>query len=194
MPGISLRQVSCASPPGPTQTLRVKPASSRMLGCSLWRSTWRAMSCCNGWLPSWSDFSVLPGAAPKPRAIERAKAAQADPARRGLKPRARARPGHRIADGIEANAARIAAIQSRDIGKTLRETGALAASAAGIFRYFAAVLVTADDLLSVARGNCLTMSVHGPLGLGVSRTRQTISHPSGTPRCTERFSFSTRRP
>jgi len=86
------------------------------------------------------------------RAIERAKAAQADPAWRGLKPHERARLLHRIADGIEANAGRIAAIQSRDTGKILRETGALAASAAGTFRYFAAVLESTDDLLTTPRG------------------------------------------
>jgi len=99
------------------------------------------------------------------RAIERAKAAQADPAWRGLKPHERARLLHRIADGIEANAGRIAAIQSRDTGKILRETGALAASAAGTFRYFAAVLESTDDLLTTPRGDYLTMSVHEPLGL-----------------------------
>ena len=99
------------------------------------------------------------------RAIERAKAAQADPAWRGLKPHERARHLHRIADGIEANAERIARIQTRDTGKTLRETRALAASAAGTFRYFAAVLETSDDALTARRGDALTMSVFEPLGL-----------------------------
>ncbi len=99
------------------------------------------------------------------RAIERAKQAQADPAWRNLKPHERARFLYAIADGIEANAERISHIQSRDTGKTLRETGALAASAAGTFRYFGAVLESADEALTVQRGDALTMSVHEPLGL-----------------------------
>ncbi len=99
------------------------------------------------------------------RAIERAKRAQADPAWRNLKPHERARFLYAIADGIEANAQRIAYIQSRDTGKTLRETSALAASAAGTFRYFGAVLETSDEALTAQRGDALTMSVHEPLGL-----------------------------
>jgi acyl-CoA reductase-like NAD-dependent aldehyde dehydrogenase len=99
------------------------------------------------------------------RAIERAKAAQADPSWCNLKPHERARFLYAIADGIEADAARIAHIQSRDTGKTLRETGALAASAAGTFRYFGAVAETMDETLTSQRGDALTMSVHEPLGL-----------------------------
>ncbi|WP_233491869.1 aldehyde dehydrogenase [Nioella nitratireducens] len=110
---------------------------------------------------------VLKGAsrADGERAIARAKAAQADPAWRGLKPHERARHLYAIADGIEANADRIAAIQTRDTGKTLRETGALAASAAATFRYFGAVLETSDEDLTTRRGDALTLSVHEPLGL-----------------------------
>jgi betaine-aldehyde dehydrogenase len=99
------------------------------------------------------------------RAIERAREAQADPAWRGLKAHERARLLSRIADGIDAQAARLAHIQTRDTGKTLRETGALVASAAGTFRYVAAALETLDDALTVPRGDYLTMSVHEPLGL-----------------------------
>lgn len=99
------------------------------------------------------------------RAIARAVVAQADPAWRGMKAHERARILHRIADGIDANAARIAHIQTRDTGKTLRETGALVASAAGTFRYVAAALETLDDTLTTPRGDYLTMSVHEPIGL-----------------------------
>lgn len=99
------------------------------------------------------------------RAIERAKTAQADPAWRRLKPHERARFLYAIAEGVEANAARISHIQSRDTGKTLRETAALAASAAGTFRYFGAVLETSDEALTAQRGDALTMSIHEPLGL-----------------------------
>ncbi len=99
------------------------------------------------------------------RAIARAQAAQADPAWRGLKPHDRARHLARIADGIEANLDRISQIQSRDTGKTLTETRALAMSAAGTFRYYAAVCETADETLTTQRGTALTLSVHEPLGL-----------------------------
>lgn len=98
-------------------------------------------------------------------AIARAKAAQADPAWRGMKPHERARILYRIADGIEANIDRISRIQSRDTGKTLKETAALAGSAAGTFRYFGAVAETMDDDLTVQRGSALTLSVHEPLGV-----------------------------
>lgn len=99
------------------------------------------------------------------RAIARAIAAQADPGWRGMKAHERARILHRIADGIEANADRIAHIQTRDTGKTRRETGALVASAAGTFRYVAAALETLDEALTTPRGDYLTLSVHEPIGL-----------------------------
>jgi len=98
-------------------------------------------------------------------AIARAKAAQADPAWRNLKPHERARYLHRIADGIDANLDRISWIQSRDTSKNLGETRALAMSAAATFRYFAAVVETADEDLTTPRGDYLTYSVHEPLGL-----------------------------
>ena len=98
-------------------------------------------------------------------AIARAQAAQADPAWRDLLPHQRARHLYAIADGIERNADRIARIQSRDTGKTLTETRALAASAAGTFRYFGAVAETMDEALTARRGSALTMSVHEPLGV-----------------------------
>jgi acyl-CoA reductase-like NAD-dependent aldehyde dehydrogenase len=96
-------------------------------------------------------------------AIARAKAAQ--PAWGALLPHERARVLARIADGIEANVSRIARIQSRDTGKTLRETAALAGSAAGTFRYYAAVAETMDEELTARRGTALTLSVHEPMGV-----------------------------
>lgn len=99
------------------------------------------------------------------RAIERAKKAQADLAWRNLRPHERARYLYAIADGIAANAERIARIQTRDTGKTLRETRALAASAAGTFRYFGAALETSDEELTTRRGDALTLSIYEPLGL-----------------------------
>ena len=110
---------------------------------------------------------VLSGAsaADGERAISRALKAQADPAWRNLKPHERARLLGRIADGIEANLDRISYIQTLDTGKTLTETRALAASAAGTFRYFAGVCETSDDTLTSQRGSSLTFSVHEPIGL-----------------------------
>ena len=98
-------------------------------------------------------------------AIDRAKTAQSDPTWLNLKPHERATTLYKIAAGIERNIERIAYIQTRDTGKSLRETTALASSAAATFRYFAAVLETSDDLLTVPRGEYLTYSVNDPLGL-----------------------------
>lgn len=98
-------------------------------------------------------------------AIARARAAQADPAWAGLRPHQRARHLHAIADGIERNANRIAQIQTRDTGKTLAETRALATSAAATFRYFAAVCESTDDELTAQRGTAMALSVHEPLGV-----------------------------
>lgn len=108
---------------------------------------------------------VLRGASPQDgeEAIARAKAAQ--PAWGALKPHERARVLHAISDGIERNTGRISQIQSQDTGKTLSETAALAASAAGTFRYFAAVAETMDEDLTAQRGGALTLSVHEPMGV-----------------------------
>ncbi len=110
---------------------------------------------------------VLAGAsaADAETAIAAAKTAQADPAWRNALPQDRARILTRIGDGIEVAIPRISQIQSRDTGKTLAETAALAASAAGTFRYFAAVCETADDDLTTRRGTSLTASVHEPIGV-----------------------------
>src|SRR5690606_31674584 len=98
-------------------------------------------------------------------AVERAAAAQRQPEWRNLKPFERARYLHRIADGIDANADRLAYVQMRDTAKTLRETGALVRSAVATFRYYAAVLETHDELLTSPRGDYLSLSVHEPLGV-----------------------------
>ncbi len=98
-------------------------------------------------------------------AIDQAAAAQADPKWRDLKPHERARVLYRIGEGIEANCEIIARIQSFDTGKTLRETSALAQSAAATFRYFAAVCETADETMTTQRADYLTLSTHEPLGV-----------------------------
>lgn len=97
-------------------------------------------------------------------AIEAARAAQADPAWRGMKPHERAGLLYAISRGIADNIERIAFIQSRDTGKTLTETRALAQSASGTFRYYAGVCETADEALTVPRGDYLTFSLYEPLG------------------------------
>jgi betaine-aldehyde dehydrogenase len=98
-------------------------------------------------------------------AVEQGRAAAAEPSWANLYPHERARHLHRIADGIEQQADCLARLQTRDTGKTLRETSALVASAAGTFRYYAAVLETFDTELTTPRGPHLTMSVHEPIGV-----------------------------
>jgi betaine-aldehyde dehydrogenase len=109
--------------------------------------------------------TTLTGASAKDveKAIDCAK--QAQPAWAVLKPHERATFLYRISERITANIERIAWVQSRDTSKSLNETRALAASAAGTFRYFAAVLETSDERLTVPRGDYTTSSIHEPLGL-----------------------------
>ncbi len=98
------------------------------------------------------------------QAIDRAVSAQA--AGWGeAKAHERAAVLHRISDGIAASVDRISFIQTRDTGKTLAETRALAMSAAGTFRYFASVLETADEAATARRADTLTLSMHEPIGL-----------------------------
>jgi betaine-aldehyde dehydrogenase len=98
-------------------------------------------------------------------AIERSQEAANNKAWRRLLPHERATYLYRIADGIAQHADSISQVQTRDTGKTLTETRALALSAAGTFRYMAATLETMEDALTPSRGNYLTMSVHEPLGV-----------------------------
>jgi betaine-aldehyde dehydrogenase len=110
---------------------------------------------------------VLAGASAEDvnEAVDAAVAAQRDPKWRALKAHERAAILHRISDGITRNVERIAFVQSRDTGKTLGETRALAASAAGTFRYFAAALETLEDTLTPQRGDAMTLSVHEAIGV-----------------------------
>ena len=98
-------------------------------------------------------------------AIELAKNAQSKDSWLSLKPYERAQYLYSIADGIESNIERISQIQTRDTGKTLSETSALARSASGTFRYYAALLESSDDSLTSQRNDSLTLSVYEPLGL-----------------------------
>ena len=103
-------------------------------------------------------------------AVTRAAEAQRAHAWRVMRAHERAAILSRIGAGIAENAERISHIQSRDTGKTLAETRALALSAAGTFRYFAAVCETMEDALTPARGDYLTFSLHEPLGVTAAIT------------------------
>ena len=98
-------------------------------------------------------------------AVSAAVAAQADSAWRSMLPHVRARLLHRVADLIEDEAEDLAVLQSRDNGKPLPETRALVASAAGTFRYVAAVLETDEGAVTPSRGEYVSMSVHESIGV-----------------------------
>lgn len=99
------------------------------------------------------------------KAVATGQAAADDPAWRDLLPHQRARYLYRIGDLIDANGERLARIQTANTGKTLTETRALVASAAGTFRFFAAALETQEFALTPPRGEYLTMSLHEPIGV-----------------------------
>lgn len=98
-------------------------------------------------------------------AVERGAAAAADPSWRGLLPHQRARLLTRVGDLIDRDAEYLANLQTANTGKTLTETRALVASAAGTFRYVAAALETLENEITPSRGPYLTMSVHEPIGV-----------------------------
>lgn len=80
-------------------------------------------------------------------------------------PHERAAVLYRIGATIEANADRIATLQTRDTGKTLKETRALAMSAAATFRFTASALETMEDTLTPPRGDYLSISTYEPIGV-----------------------------
>ncbi|GLY89894.1 aldehyde dehydrogenase [Actinoallomurus iriomotensis] len=98
-------------------------------------------------------------------AVAAGRRAAADPAWRDLLPHERSRFLTRISDLITERAEDLARLQTADTGKSINETRALVASAAGTFRYFAAALETAEEALTPPRGPYLTMSVHEPIGV-----------------------------
>jgi betaine-aldehyde dehydrogenase len=99
------------------------------------------------------------------RAVSAAAKAAIASGWRDMPPFKRARYLISVADAIDSSAERLALLQTLNTGKTLTETRALVASAAGTFRYFAGVLETTDDALTSPRGPYLTMSVHEPIGV-----------------------------
>jgi betaine-aldehyde dehydrogenase len=84
---------------------------------------------------------------------------------RNMLPHVRARLLSKLADIIESRADEFAYAQMRENGKVLRECRAQAASAAAIFRYYAAVCETVEETLTPSRGAYISMRVHEPYGV-----------------------------
>ena len=98
-------------------------------------------------------------------AVKAAEYARQQPAWANLKPHERASLLHKIAAGIRERGEELAQLQRLDNGKPIKETRALVASAAGTFQFFAAACETLEDTITPQRGDCITMSVHEPLGV-----------------------------
>lgn len=112
-------------------------------------------------------FATLHGATPADveSAVAGAQAALARSEWAERLPHERASVLHSISNAIAAHEGEIAALQTRDTGKTLTETRALARSAAATFRYMASALETMQDDITPARGNYLSMSLYEPIGV-----------------------------
>ena len=82
----------------------------------------------------------------------------------------RARVLSRAADEIERQADHLAELQMRENGKTRKESRAQAMSAAGIFRYYAAVCECSEESMPPARGAYFTMQVYEPVGVVAALT------------------------
>ncbi|SPA33153.1 NAD/NADP-dependent betaine aldehyde dehydrogenase [Cupriavidus taiwanensis] len=99
------------------------------------------------------------------RAVQAAKAAQADPAWREMLPHKRAAILRRLADLIEADAEALALRQMRENGKRLSECRDQALAGAAAYRYFAAICETMPSEVAPARGAHLSMVVYEPFGV-----------------------------
>ncbi|MYZ47663.1 aldehyde dehydrogenase [Propylenella binzhouense] len=99
------------------------------------------------------------------RAVGAARAALGDPAWAALKNHERARFLARMADLVAANRDHLARTQMADNGKTLKECMSQAASAADVFRYYAAVCETFESEVNTQRGPSMTMTVYEPVGV-----------------------------
>src|SRR5262249_5433155 len=98
-------------------------------------------------------------------AVDAARQAAASSAWRNLLPYQRGRLLAKLADIVEARGEDLARTQMRENGKILAECRTQAGSAAGIFRYYAAVCETAESEVTPARGNYLSMTVYEPYGV-----------------------------
>lgn len=98
-------------------------------------------------------------------AIAAAEKARKAPTWAGLKAHQRAALLFRIAEGIRADADRLAHLQRLDNGKPITECRALVASAAGTFQFFASACETFEGAATPMRGDSLTLSLYEPLGV-----------------------------
>lgn len=85
-------------------------------------------------------------------------------------PHVRARLLLEAAATIERQADHLAELQMLENGKTRAESRAQALSAAGIFRYYAAVCECSEDAVPPARGEYFNMTVHEPVGVVAALT------------------------
>lgn len=83
----------------------------------------------------------------------------------GRAPHEKANCLHKAAALMRARMEKLAALQTLENGKTLKESKAQVASAAGIVQYFAAVVETAADELPPRRGDYISISLYEPCGV-----------------------------
>jgi betaine-aldehyde dehydrogenase len=98
-------------------------------------------------------------------AVGVARAAAHAPGWRNMRPHARARLLHALADATAAASEELARAQMVDNGKTLAECRSQAGAAVGVFRYFAALCETLEGQLTPQRGDSLTLALHEPMGV-----------------------------
>ena len=98
-------------------------------------------------------------------AVRRGHEAMWDPSWRDMLAHERARILYRAGELIESRLEELARLQTQDNGKPISETRGLGRSAAGTFRYVAAILETLDDESPVPRGPYFNISVHEPIGV-----------------------------
>jgi betaine-aldehyde dehydrogenase len=94
-----------------------------------------------------------------------AQRAASEPSWRQMLPHVRGRLLSKLADVIESRVDEFAHAQMRENGKVLSECRSQAASAAAIFRYYAAVCETVEDTVTPSRGAYVSMTVHEPYGV-----------------------------
>jgi betaine-aldehyde dehydrogenase len=99
------------------------------------------------------------------RAVAAARRALRDPAWQGLRAHERARLLLRFAELVERDRDVLARAQMMDNGKTLKECRSQAASAALVFRYYAAVCETAEGDVTTQRGAAMTLAIDEPMGV-----------------------------
>jgi len=99
------------------------------------------------------------------QAINAAQNVMSDPFWCNLNPHQRAKLLYRMGEKIDTEADTLARIQMSDNGKTLTECRGMIASAANTFRYYAGVCETMEDIVTPARGQYRSITVHEPIGV-----------------------------